>query len=151
MKSFADWTDEIRALMNPPAPMVDTCNLSAVELGTAIHTAWEKRLEDWPKTVGFDPAHGEDYSATAIAKKRDRLASMYGAGRQAGKSETQKLLNEFYGRLAENVSRDEWLRAYKDMVTIGTGTVQIIHDEFSTFDPAVFDTLDWRIMRKEPE
>lgn len=28
MKSFADWTDEIRSLMNPPAPMVDTCNLS---------------------------------------------------------------------------------------------------------------------------
>lgn len=33
MKSFADWTDEIRALMNPPAPMVDTCNLADFEEG----------------------------------------------------------------------------------------------------------------------
>lgn len=31
MKSFADWTDEIRALMNPPKPMIDTCNLAALE------------------------------------------------------------------------------------------------------------------------
>ena len=31
MKSFADWTDEIRALMNPPAPVVDTCNWGDVK------------------------------------------------------------------------------------------------------------------------
>ena len=94
MKSFADWTDEIRALMNPPKPMVDRCNWTDDELN--FYSG-----DQWPKTIGFDVAEGKDrtafitqfsgepllpwqqeYMAAALAKQGTVVAR----GRRTGKS-----------------------------------------------------------------
>lgn len=53
MKSFADWTDEIHDLMNPPKPMVDRCNWTHDELSFYEGS-------QWPETIGIDPKWAEE-------------------------------------------------------------------------------------------
>lgn len=120
MKSFADWTDEIRALMNPPAPMVDTCNMSALELGTKIHMELESQ---WPKTVGMDWAAGESWTPNvlpavptdwaAISKKTaelfpnghgyDPTSASIIAGHRAGKSRMQAMATDWRAATTHHV------------------------------------------------
>lgn len=127
MKSFADWTDEIRALMNPPAPMVDTCNLRDPR---------DLRFFD-PAAMGWDEGKpSADQTATAIARRNDSRTHFdvlreegLRAGRRLVRSHMQNMLNQFYGRLAENAGDDVWIKAYRDMVLTGTGITRVIHDE----------------------
>jgi hypothetical protein len=114
MKSFADWTDEIRALMNPPAPMVDTCNMadsgsildtllqvsaeiSALETGTAIHHAIEN-------------AHG----LTRIAAAARNAAR---TGRHSGKS---AIRNEWYEKAMEIMANTDFRGLEQRIIQNGT-------------------------------
>lgn len=93
MKSFADWTDEIRALMNPPAPMVDTCNMADQwpdTVGWGVNVTWQPNVlpagpTDWAaisKKIAelFPNGHGYDPTAASII-----------AGHRAGKSRIQAM------------------------------------------------------------
>ena len=164
MKSFADWTDEIRALMNPPAPMVDTCNLQDYEEG--FYT---------PTLVGVDLASGVDYATVAqytrvgdkvtvgATFKVDKAPEVendlefysgdpwsdtvrFPSGRRIGKS---WLTNEYMKALVERfVAEDDqrfyggvqWGKAYMDMVTTGTGVVEFTQ----AVDPADFSHIEQR-------
>lgn len=155
MKSFADWTDEIRALMNPPAPMADTCNYedlsyydknnilnwdtSAVDIGTAIHTAWEVQAKRWPKVdpkwlewadtravefrkelLGEFKPEGADTTGTAMAQrqrdKMDRLGLVYGCGRRTGKSVMQ---GEWFKRAMEFLASQDYSKLEERVVVHG--------------------------------
>lgn len=110
MKSFADWADEIRALMNPPAPMADTCNLSAVDLGTAIHNDWLRRgvIKDTHglKPTQLDPKWLEWADTRAVEFRKELLGEF-------------KLDNAFY-----DADKVKWDPAEPGADTTGTAMAQ---------------------------
>jgi hypothetical protein len=88
MKTFADWTDEIRALMNPPAPMADTCNLGTIAIKPRI-TAWDLAEGIDKIVVGARPMT-ELGRGTAILDALEKLGGNEAFnGRRTGKSRLQ--------------------------------------------------------------
>lgn len=106
MKSFADWTDEIRDLMNPPKPMVDRCNLQdlydgsqwgGADLAKLTEMYKQEPLSEWHRTLlretreQWDKAVGGTKCETTGAELQ-RIAAIC-SGRRTGKSRlTQQVM-----------------------------------------------------------
>jgi hypothetical protein len=92
MKSFADWTDEIRQLMNPPKAMVDTCNLAALE-------DYEEGF--FTPTLTFDTADGADSTAEHFYTRIGDTVTIGGPAKRYGDTvwpESNVLLESFVNR-----------------------------------------------------
>lgn len=144
MKSFADWTDEIRALMNPPAPIADTCNFQRLrEEGIMAAERYRKELLGEFKIEGVQWAKDElakldEVSGTAIA---------FRSGRQTGKTVMQ---NEWYHKAVEFLASQDYSKLEERIIKDGSalwgfnpsGEPSItIYDEYTTFDPELFGTI----------
>jgi hypothetical protein len=143
MKSFADWTDEIRALMNPPAPMVDTCNLADYEEGFYVpalvglfdgvtYDAAEQRYTRIGDKVTL---HGTvklpEYTRPAMSADDLRFYSG-GSWNKEAATVYQLRKNELYSRMSQLVASkpvpvlDECM---KDLMLVGAGAFRVVHDE----------------------
>ena len=90
MKTFADWTDEIRALMNPPAPMADTYNFYD------FYDFYDPAKVNWDLAEGIDKTVVGVRPMTELDRGRaihDALEKLGGNeafnGRRTGKSRLQ--------------------------------------------------------------
>jgi hypothetical protein len=141
MKSFADWTDEIRALMNPQTPVSDTCNMV------------EEWVRAWDLVAGIDKSvHGVRPMTAlergtlvhdAIEKLRKREA--YVQGRNLDKSWLQ---SEWYKQAMKLMALTDFSALEERMMTHGTvmyevgltgkgdGPMVVIHDEIRSNEAA---------------